>query len=129
MTVSQAEGGATPVIDYRLRRHWPRPAPASCSLRYTPRGPVTPAAPGSLEYFLVERYVLYSVARGRLYRGRIHHAPWPLQAADVTVLDETLLAAAGITRRDERPLAHYGHEVRVEVFPAERVSPGARPET
>jgi uncharacterized protein YqjF (DUF2071 family) len=89
---------------------------------------VTPAALGSLEYFLVERYVLYSVARGRLYRGRIHHAPWPLQGADVTFLEETLLAAAGIARPEGRPLAHYGREVRVEIFPAERVVSGSQSE-
>ncbi len=89
---------------------------------------MTPAAPGSLEYFLVERYVLYNAVHGRLYRGRIHHEPWPLQGADVSGLEETLLAAAGIARPDEPPLAHYGREVRVEIFPAERVGPGGRPE-
>jgi uncharacterized protein len=128
MEVARAEDGATPVIDSTLKRRWPGPTPASCAVRYAPRGPVTPAVPGSLEYFLVEHYVLYSVARGRLYRGRIHHAPWPLQGADVPALDETLLAAAGIARPDEPPLAHYGREVRVEIFPAERVGPGGRPE-
>jgi uncharacterized protein YqjF (DUF2071 family) len=128
MAVERSAPEAAPVIDYQLRRRWPGPTPASCAVRYAPRGPVTPAAPGSLEYFLVERYVLYNAARGRLYRGRIHHAPWPLQGADVPALDETLLAAAGIARPDEPPLAHYGREVRVEIFPAERVGPGGRPE-
>jgi uncharacterized protein YqjF (DUF2071 family) len=32
------------------------------------------AEPGSLEFFLIERYVLFSAARnGRLYAGRVHH--------------------------------------------------------
>jgi len=48
--------------------------------------------------------------------------------ADVLVLDETVLAAAGIARPEEPPLAHYGREVRVEIFSAERVGPGGRPE-
>jgi uncharacterized protein YqjF (DUF2071 family) len=113
-----------PAIDYRLRRRWPGPGPASLDVRYAPRGPVSPAAPGSLEYFLAERYVLYKASRGRLYRGRIHHAPWPLQEADVPRLRETLLAAAGIDRPDEPPLAHYGREVNVEIFRLERVGPG-----
>jgi uncharacterized protein YqjF (DUF2071 family) len=115
--------GDGPVVDYHLRRRWPGVKPASCDVRYAPRGPVSPAAPGSLEYFLVERYVLYAVAHGRLYRGRIHHAPWPLQGADVPTLRETLLDAAGIDRPDEPPLAHYGREVNVEVFRPERVGP------
>ena len=126
MTIDRSPGAAP--IDYRPQRRWPGPTSASCSVRYAPRGPVTSAALGSLEYFLVERYVLYSVARGRLYRGRIQHAPWPLQGADVPYLEETLLAAAGIARPEGTPLAHYGREVRVEIFPAERVGSGSRSE-
>jgi uncharacterized protein YqjF (DUF2071 family) len=129
--ITMAFGGAAPetapVIDYQLQRRWPGPTPASCAVRYGPKGPVTRAAPGSLEYFLVERYVLYNAVHGRLYRGRIHHEPWPLQGADVHSLEETFLAAAGISRPDEAPLAHYGREVRVEIFGAERVGPGGSP--
>src|SRR4051812_37742834 len=98
MTIGGAREGANPIIDYGLRRQWPGPKAASCALRYAPRGPVAPASPGSLEHFLVERYVLYSYTGGRLYRGRIHHQPWPLQGADVFALEETLVAAAGIAR-------------------------------
>jgi uncharacterized protein len=128
MTIAGPNDGAAPVIDYRLRRRWPGPTPASCAVRYSPRGPVAPAAAGSLEFFLAERYVLYTVVRGRLYCGRIHHAPWPLQGVEVAVLQETLLAAAGIARPDEPPLTHYGREVRVEIFAPDRVGPGGRPE-
>jgi uncharacterized protein len=40
-------------------------------------GPGQPAVPGSLEEFLVERYVLYSVSKaGTLYRGRVSHRPY-----------------------------------------------------
>ena len=39
--------------------------------------------PGSLEWFLTERYCLYAVdARGRLCRAEIHHRPWRLQPAE-----------------------------------------------
>ncbi len=60
---------------YFSRRLWPAPLPASCRLRYSISGPAAPAAVGSLEHFLVERYVLYSAKNGRLSRGRVHHAP------------------------------------------------------
>lgn len=113
--------GHGPTIDYALERRWPGPTPATCSIRYAARGPVSLARPGSLEFFLVERYILYSVWAGRLYRGRIHHPPWPLQAADVPELDETLLAAARIARPDAPPLAHYARLQNVEVFRTERV--------
>ncbi|MBE0597264.1 MAG: DUF2071 domain-containing protein, partial [Desulfuromonadales bacterium] len=39
-------------------------------------GPALPAAaPDTLEFFLIERYVLYAAAGGRLYRARIHPPP------------------------------------------------------
>jgi uncharacterized protein YqjF (DUF2071 family) len=79
-------------------------------------GPVEPAEPGSLEEFLVERYLLYSTPRGHLRRGQVHHAPYPLRRAELNTLDETLLAASGIERPDAEPLVHYAAGVRVEVF-------------
>ena len=52
----------------------------------------TGAEPGTLDHFLVERYILYSVSRDRLFQGRVHHTPYPLQSATLHSLDETLLA-------------------------------------
>ena len=104
-------------IDYQSERLWPPPVPAACSVRYTPAGPITPAAVGSLEHFLAERYLLYTTAGGRLFRGQVNHTPYPLQAADVHSLEESLVAAAGIAHGSERPLAHYARVVHVEIFP------------
>jgi uncharacterized protein YqjF (DUF2071 family) len=40
------------------------------------------AAPGSLEWFLVERYLLFSAnPKGGLFRGRVHHAPYRIAPA------------------------------------------------
>lgn len=111
-----------PVIDCRLERRRPGPLPAHCHVRYAPEGPALPPRAGTLEFFLAERYVLYTVWCRRLYRGRIHHPPWPLQAATVSALDETVLSAAGINRPpDLPPLVHYAREQHVEIFPSERV--------
>jgi uncharacterized protein YqjF (DUF2071 family) len=104
-------------ILYAGTRHWPGPLPASYSIRARPDGPVQPAEPGSLEHFLVERYILFTVRKSRLYQGRVHHTPYPLQPARVLSLDETLLAANGIDRPDTPPLAHFARGVDVEVFP------------
>jgi uncharacterized protein YqjF (DUF2071 family) len=90
-------------------------------MRYAPRGPVARAVPGSLEHFLLERYVLYAAGGGRLYRGRVHHAPYPAQGATVEGLEEDLIAAAGIRRPPGDPIAHYAAEVQVEVFPLRAV--------
>jgi uncharacterized protein len=108
-------------IDYASERRWPEPTPAECRVRYAPSGPVTPASPGSLEHFLAERYLLYAYKNDVLYRGQVHHPPYPLQTAVVSQLEENLIEAAGITRPVTPPLAHYAREVRVHIFPLHRV--------
>jgi uncharacterized protein YqjF (DUF2071 family) len=108
-------------IDYATERLWPAPTPAHCQVRYAPLGPVAPAQVGTLEHFLAERYILYTCSQGKLFSGQVHHAPYPLQTAQFARLEETLLAAAGIQRPDEAPLAHFAREVTVNIFPLRRV--------
>jgi uncharacterized protein YqjF (DUF2071 family) len=115
--------GASPSIDFTSRRTDPRGAmPADARLRYQPiEGPFAPAAPGTLEHFLVERYILYAEDdRRELHRARVHHQPYPLQRADVSVLEETLVWAAGIRRQEHPAYRHYASEVNVKVYPLER---------
>ena len=88
---------------------------AICNATTRPLASPRAATPGTLEHFLIERYVLYAVRRGRLHQGRIHHAPYPVQDAEVLAWEETLLAAAGIPRAGE-PLGHYASGVDVEIF-------------
>src|SRR6266498_1595043 len=42
--------------------------------KYGPVKPVELRRPGSLEHWLSERYCLYTVNRGAIYRAEIHHA-------------------------------------------------------
>lgn len=113
-----------PTIDFDSRRNDARGAmPANAHLRYQPaEGPVTPAAPGTLEHFLIERYILYAEDEQRqLYRARVHHQPYPVQRADVLALSETLVWAAGIRRAEGvGGLRHYAREVNVKVYPLEK---------
>lgn len=109
-------------IHYASARRWPEPRGAGCSLVYEPRGTPSAAGVGTLEHFLAERYILYTEARGRLYSGRVHHVPYPLQPAVVHALDESLFAAAGLVRPPGAPLMHYAREVSVELFALERVT-------
>ena len=78
-------------ILYAGTRCWPGPLPASYAVRARPVGPVQPASAGTLEHFLVERYILFTSWNERLYGGRVHHDPYPLQVAQILSLDETLL--------------------------------------
>jgi len=97
--------------------------PANVHVGYQPsEGAMQAAAPGALEHFLVERYILYAQDDARkLYRARVHHQPYPLQRAEVSRLEETLVWAAGIRRPDSVPLRHYAREVNVKVYGIERV--------
>jgi uncharacterized protein YqjF (DUF2071 family) len=96
--------------------------PAGCSIRFAPTGTPAPAAPGTLEHFLAERYILYCDVGAGLRLARVHHTPYPLQGAVVEHLEESLLAAAGMTRPDTPPLVHYAAGVRTRVFPLETLS-------
>ena len=97
--------------------------PANAHLRYAPiEGPTFHAQPGTIEHFLLERYILYTVDEQRqLYRARIHHQPYPAQRAEVPLVDETLIWAAGIKRPEPPALRHYAREVNVKVYPLEKV--------
>ena len=107
-------------IRYWSKRLWPAPLPAICSATYRPHGEVFRAQPGTLEDFLVERYVLYSARGSNLYSGRVHHAPYPLQRAQLLNLRENCLAAAGFERPDGAPHILYSAGVDVEVWPLEK---------
>jgi uncharacterized protein YqjF (DUF2071 family) len=114
-TPSSRPGDPQSIVYAGVRRR-PGPTPAWYMIRATPTGSVQTAQPGTLEHFLVERYFLYSLAGSRLFRGQVHHHPYPLQSAEVLSLDEDLLAAAGIARPDAAPLAHFSPGVDVRVY-------------
>lgn len=81
---------------------------AALSANYAPVGAARPAAAGSLEYFLTERYCLYNLDRhGSPYRLEIHHPPWPLQPAAAEFTRNTMADAAGLTLPDTGPLVHF----------------------
>ncbi|HEY2091843.1 MAG TPA: DUF2071 domain-containing protein [Thermoanaerobaculia bacterium] len=113
-----------PLIDFDSRREDPRgQLPAHCRTRYQPtEGPITQAAPGTLDHFLIERYILYALDDDHtLYRARVHHQPYPIQRVNVLDLDETLVWASKVKRPESAPIRHYAREVNVKVYPAGKV--------
>jgi uncharacterized protein len=73
-------------IHYHSRRHG---TAAELIARYGPVADVQIRDNDSIERWLTERYCLYSVHRGRVYRGEIHHLPWPLQDAPARISRST----------------------------------------
>ena len=82
-----------------------------------------PAEPGSLEFFLTERYCLYASnkTQTKLYRGLVAHALWPLRAAQVLHLESDLLVGHGLPAPASKPVVHAGGPVQVELWPMQRV--------
>lgn len=78
--------------------------------------------PGSFEYFLVERYLLYSYREktNRLYTGRVYHTPYPVREAVVEKVVPTVLHQAGFSIDDTPPdHALYSDGVDVDLFALE----------
>jgi uncharacterized protein YqjF (DUF2071 family) len=83
-------------------------AEARLSVSYQPVGAGLHPIPGSLEYFLTERYCLYNLDSGRVpYRLEIHHPRWPLQPAAAEFARNTLADAAGLSLAAGKPLLHF----------------------
>jgi uncharacterized protein YqjF (DUF2071 family) len=99
-----------------------RDAQTEFSAAYGGAGPVSPAAPGSLEHFLTERYCLYAEHDGRLFRAEIHHRPWPLQSAEAEI-PRNAMAPPGI-EVDGEPLLHYSARQDVVIWALESAAQG-----
>ena len=114
MRMSLAADGS---VHYRSDRTHRNAPPAHFDATYRAEGSVSPAKRGTLEYFLVERYVLFSSTTRGLLDVKISHAPWPLQRAVARIERNTMGAAAGITLPGEPPLLHFGAMVDVKTWP------------
>ena len=79
------------------------------------------AEPGTLDFFLTERYCLYAAEGDKLYRARIHHRPWPLRKVKLGPFRTTMVEAAGLGKTAGEPRTHHGGPVDVEVWPLEEV--------
>lgn len=99
--------------------------PVRFAARYRGLGPTHKLAqtrPGTIEYFLTERYCLFTRdALGRLLRANIHHIPWPLEEAEAEISQNDLAAHVGLQLPETAPLLHYSRRLAVYVWPAELV--------
>ena len=89
---------------------------------YQPIGPVRQSEKNSLEYFLTERYCLYTTHAGAAYRCDIHHTPWPLQDAQAKIELNTMATAAGIHLPTTAPLLHFARRLDVLIWPLRRTA-------
>jgi uncharacterized protein YqjF (DUF2071 family) len=93
-------------------------AHAELEITYRPIGATFEAVPGTLEYFLTERYCLYTLDDDfKAYRLDVHHPPWPLQPATAEIRVNTMADAAGIRLPTLRPLLHFAKRQDMVAWP------------
>lgn len=109
-------------IHVRSRRAGHAGRPAQLRARYRGVGTARPPANGSLEYFLTERYCLYTFDHAfHMCRVDIHHGPWMLAPADAEIEINTMAEANDIRLPGVSPLAHYAKRQDTVVWPLRRV--------
>jgi uncharacterized protein YqjF (DUF2071 family) len=103
------------VVEYAMRRRSEeRPRLA---VRYELGEQLGASPPGTLEHFLLERYLLHVERGGVLWTTQVHHRPYPARRARVLALHDELVRAAGLPEpAGPPPLVHYAAGVDVETF-------------
>jgi uncharacterized protein YqjF (DUF2071 family) len=98
--------------------------------RYRGLGPTRRLAElrsGSLEYFLTERYCLFSRNHaGEAVRTNIHMVASPLEDAEAEIEQNNLPASVGIAIPEQEPVLHYSRRLALYVWPAELVEQARR---
>ena len=111
------------ILDYSLARADSESSGTS-RFSYQPTGNDRLAAPGSLEFFLIERYVLFAwnAQTNLLQSGRVHHQPYLLQDVSLTAWDDQVLRWSSFDAKSRPPdHAVMSPGVEVEVFGLEPV--------
>ena len=106
-------------IKYRLDRRDDPPAEFKATWRVGE--PLPKSQPGSREFFLTERYILYTEYEGTLYRARIHHEPWELYEAELVEFGSTMLEATQLPQPKTQPILHHAEQVSVDIWLLETV--------
>lgn len=114
MSVEQQGGGFV----YTSARNTRMKGVAEFAATYRPIGSMQIPQPGTLEYFLTERYCLYTVDKSfRARRLEIHHPPWRLQEAEATIAVNTMTDAAGLRLPSTAPLLHFSRRQDMVAWP------------
>lgn len=113
-------------VAYQSRRTDDRLGPGELVAHYWPTGAVFHSAPGTLDHWLTERYCLYGADRhGHLYRGDVHHARWPLQAAGADIAVNTVADAHGLGDLGPPERLHFARRLDVVAWWQVRVGPAS----
>lgn len=115
-------------VDYTTKRLYKsslRQKEKTSRYRYRPETGQKPRTveSGTLDFFMVERYLLYSAnfKKNKLFSGRVWHEPYQVAPAEVEVMEDHLVEVAGFNKLERPPEhRHYSAGVAVEIFGLKR---------
>ena len=94
---------------------------------YGPTSDVFLAKENTFEYWLTERYCLYSQSpNGTLYCGEIDHVPWPLQTASANIQQNTMTKDLNIDLKGDPISLLWASRLEVKSWWLEKVSTPSR---
>lgn len=110
--------------DHTITYHSRLPDHPAQRFRYRIPEHTREAEPGTLEFFLLERYYLFShdAKRDRLFRGQVAHPPYQFAETTADDLDPGPIAAAGFTAPTTPPCHQAASPgVHVRILPLQRL--------
>lgn len=112
MSASQENG----IIDYHCQR---KGHPEKALYRYGPKNSdLKTSQPGTLEFFLLERYLLFSQRNnGTIYCGQVHHPPYQFTEATIPEFNTAPFSWESFLIEREPISALVSPGVSVEIFP------------
>ncbi len=108
-TITTSDG----MIDFSLKRK----ATAPIHYSFKPLNKPESSPIGSLNFFLIERYRLFSERNTHLYQAQVYHTPYPLAGAQIMHYDDELLVWNSFQKFSRKPdHVIYSPGVNVEIF-------------
>ncbi|SDN76762.1 YqjF family protein [Alkalicoccus daliensis] len=118
MKIEEKDG----TIKYESKRTHDGKAKASFSCSYAPVSKPSKSKPDTLTHWLTERYALLKAKNGKVTKGPIHHEPWELREAELTIHKNELLDFINPEISKTEPLVHYSKAKEVLFYPFEKLS-------
>lgn len=116
-------------VSYVVRRRG-TPSNLGSKFRYGGADNLETPKPGSFEFFLVERYLLFSYDYERriLFSGQVHHSPYPLRAGRAELQPDGAFELAALVA-PQRPPEHilFSDGVDVSIYGLEKIEKRTAP--
>ncbi|MBA2175100.1 DUF2071 domain-containing protein [Halobacillus locisalis] len=108
------------IFHFTSRRTHSGYAPAHFHASFKTISPPVPSQPGSLLYWLTERYALWVIRGSSIYKGPIYHRNWSLQKAESEVYINQLTDFLPASVFESKPMTYYSKSLDTYIFPFEK---------